>query len=260
LSDYFDRDEYSEYLRKNYGVRGYDFERREELFTGPGLRILLDYLPLMEIKPEDRVLEVGCGFGRVIKEIHDRYATRPYGVDVSPRVVREAMARVGRFSSELKAARAEHLSYADQYFDKVLSWGVFDLTDQTRSLMEMSRVTKLGGLILITGKNDSYCDDDQDAYEAEKGARRKGIPNHFTDFKAMLDFSQELGLESVLGRYFERRGQFAENLFQVQRPEKFYEYLNLFRKTRLVQVSKTAPRNICSKYSKTFLKRGETEK
>ena len=45
----------------------------------------------------------------------------------------------------------------------------------------MIRVTELGGRILITGKNDKYYADDEQAYIAEEAARKKGHPNYFTD-------------------------------------------------------------------------------
>jgi ubiquinone/menaquinone biosynthesis C-methylase UbiE len=253
LSDYFNTDEYVHYLRKNYGVSGCDFEERCGHFAGPDAKILLDYLTLMEIKPEHKVLEVGCGLGRVLKEIHDKFGARPYGVDISKRTVDEAAARVGRLCSELKVSAAEKLHYPDHDFDRVMLWGVFDLTDQSLSLTEMTRVTKPGGLVLVTGKNDNYHDDDSEAYEAENAARHKGIPNHFTDFGAMLAFSEELGLKPTATRYFERRGDFAKDLFRVDRPDRFYEYLVMFREVRVVEPTRIIPRRISSSFSKTCL-------
>jgi len=250
LSDYFNTGEYVDYLRKNCGVGGYDFEEKSEYFTGPDVKILVDYLTMMEIKPENKVLEIGCGLGRVLREIHDRFGARPYGVDVSQKTVDEAAARVGRLCSELKVSSAERLHYPDHYFDRVLLWGVFDLTDQSPSLMEVTRVTKQGGLVLVTGKNDSYRDDDLEAYEAENAARRKGIPNHFTDFGAMLALSEGLGLEPVVIRYFERRGDFAKDLFRVDRPVRFYEYLIIYRKVKVVELARILPKRISSSFSK----------
>jgi cyclopropane fatty-acyl-phospholipid synthase-like methyltransferase len=251
MSSYFDSDEYLSYLRKHYGVTGHDVAGRDAYFTGPDFQLAMGYLDLLKIRSEDKVLEVGCGLGSLLKGVHDLYGVRPYGIDVSKKVVEGAIARVGGICSEIRASAAEMIPHSDALFDEVFLWGVFDLTDQTRSLSEIARVTKVGGRILLTGKNDIYHEDDVQAREAEEAVKRKGMPNHFTDFDKMIELTKQLGLKVELERFFERRGDFAKNQFQTKRPDRFYEYLILLKKERQVQIRNMPYSVICSVSSRT---------
>lgn len=252
MSDYFASDEYLEYLKKNCGVRGFDFEERTTVCTRPDVDIILRYLKLMDIRPTDRFLEVGCGLGRILKEIHETYKIKPYGIDITGKIIEAAKQRVGMICSDLRVSRAEEIEYEDCFFDKVLCWGTFDLTEQDRTLREMSRVLKVGGLVMITGKNDNYCGEDGEALHAELASRKKGIPNHFTDFQAMARLASNLGLRSIKQCFFERRGDFMNDLCSTKMPQRFYEYLVILRKTKRVDLSQVPESEICSLFSKTY--------
>ena len=80
-SQYMSSPEYLDYLVKNCGVRGYDFDDRVEVCARPDVDIVLRYAKWLEIRPGDRVLEVGCGLGRILKELHEEYGISPSGVD-----------------------------------------------------------------------------------------------------------------------------------------------------------------------------------
>lgn len=250
MMDYLHGDEYLEYLKRNCGVRGYDLDERSPVATRPDVDVILRYVRFLHVSPEDRLLEVGCGLGRILKELHDAYGVRPYGIDLSSKIIDAARLRVGPLSADLTVARAEQIPFADEFFDKVLCWGTFDLTEQAQALREMTRVTRVGGRLATTGKNDDYLDDDVDALRAEVASRQKGIPGQFSDFNAMIEVALTLGLRPVEERFFERRGDFMNDRFLPHQPSRFYEYFVLFEKihaTRPVQVPA-----ISAPASKTF--------
>ena len=43
-----------------------------------------------ELKTEDRVIDIGCGFGSLVRELHARGCSRARGLDINHEVIREA--------------------------------------------------------------------------------------------------------------------------------------------------------------------------
>jgi SAM-dependent methyltransferase len=107
------------------------------------LRAELDRLPL---EPGARLLDAGCGSGRTLDELA-RYG-RVSGVDLSPEAV-EAARRRGH--EDVRVARVEELPFADATFDVVTCLDVVEHTpDDRATLAELRRVTRPGGLLLVT--------------------------------------------------------------------------------------------------------------
>lgn len=248
--EYLQSDEYLAYLKKNCGVRGFDIDERTPVSTRPDVDITLRYARGLGITPGEEVLEVGCGVGRILKELHDEFQVLPHGIDPVPMIIDAARERVAAITSSLEVAAAEAIPYQDDTFDAVLCWGVFDLTDQAVSLKEMARVIKSGGLLLLTGKNDDYPDDDSEALLAEEAARRKGIPNHFTDWAKLVELAGSVGLRVLRRSVFERRGDFMRDQPLRGDVSRFYEYAVVFRKHATGRAG--GPVEIASLRSKTF--------
>lgn len=101
---------------------------------------------------DKRILEVGCGAGGVLREFlwYEANAERLHGVDLLQWRLQEAR----QFTPHLPLVNADGqgLPYADECFDLVLQFTVFDsILDETirRNLAnEMLRVLKPGGMIL----------------------------------------------------------------------------------------------------------------
>jgi SAM-dependent methyltransferase len=107
------------------------------------LRAELDRLPL---GPGARLLDAGCGSGRTLDELA-RYG-RVSGVDLSPVAV--AAAR-DRGHVDVRVAPIEQLPFDDGAFDVVTCLDVIEHTpDDRASLGELRRVTRPGGLLLVT--------------------------------------------------------------------------------------------------------------
>jgi ubiquinone/menaquinone biosynthesis C-methylase UbiE len=93
-----------------------------------------------------RVLEVGCGTGRLVAELAE--TSRVWGVDPSPEMLDVARARVPA-GVGLKQGRAEDLPFKDGWFDRVVFQLVIHLVDRPRAFAETHRVLVSGGRVGI---------------------------------------------------------------------------------------------------------------
>ena len=100
-----------------------------------------------------RVLVAGCGVGMYAAKIRQRYTPHVEAFDIEFHRVQVAR---GGISNALVSA-GEALPYAANCFDVVLSHEVIEhVADDSRSLQEMLRVTKVGGRILLFCPNRWY--------------------------------------------------------------------------------------------------------
>lgn len=106
------------------------------------------------LKPQHRVLDLGCGDGGVARLLAERAGLvhAPVGVDLSTVMLRIAAQNGGRRRPvALVAAAASRLPFADATFDLIVSAHLFRrLEDDTlfRVLLEAQRVLRPGGILL----------------------------------------------------------------------------------------------------------------
>jgi ubiquinone/menaquinone biosynthesis C-methylase UbiE len=207
----------------------------------------------LNIKNADKVLDLGCGYGRLFSLLNT-YTSKVYGIDIDPSMVNDATT-FDYYS--LHTATAEDTKFPDNYFDKVVVFGVFDVVEQECSLVELNRILKVGGQCLITGKNINYCEDDEKALVAEKNARQKNFPNHFTDVKKLLENMDDFGFSCDKLTVFKRRGDFGDNKkieigdIELKPDVAFYEYCIILRKEQMVL--KQPDINFASRISKNLV-------
>ena len=106
-----------------------------------------------QILPSHRVLELGCGYGRVLLQLVST-AARLVGIDTSAPSLTLAREVLRDFSScEVQLMNATDLSFKDHAFDVVLclqnGLSAFQV-DHYRILTEALRVTRPGGLLLFS--------------------------------------------------------------------------------------------------------------
>jgi SAM-dependent methyltransferase len=170
-------------------------------------------------------------------------------------MIEAARERFGSQCADLQVGTAEALPYRDGSFDRVICWGTFDVLRQEIALVEMTRVLRLEGRLLLSGKNDDYHDDDEEAFTAELIARAKGFPNRFTTFPALEALFPSLGLRLTEVHYFVRRGDLSLDHGSVVRPARFYEYVLLAEKEETARASFAAAGAISETVSQTFRRR-----
>lgn len=100
-----------------------------------------------------RVLDVGCGTGRLLRELGRLVpqAEELWGVDAAPGMVEvAAVASAGDPRIRIRQAFAEQLPFADGRFDLVVSSTSFDhWRDQAAGLRECARVLEPGGRLVL---------------------------------------------------------------------------------------------------------------
>jgi len=106
----------------------------------------------LDIEPEDRVLDVGCGTGFATEGLLE-HTEHVYGLDQSAHQLEKAYSKFGkRGSVQFHRGDAERLPFRDDTFDVVWSSGSIEYwPDPVAGLAECRRVAKPGGQVLIVG-------------------------------------------------------------------------------------------------------------
>jgi ubiquinone/menaquinone biosynthesis C-methylase UbiE len=174
----------------------------EEVFRESGEREVRDYvLGGITLSPDSRVLEIGCGIGRLMQPMATRFADVT-GVDISAEMVAQGSERLKDLSNVHFQQTDGSLAFPDASFDFCYSWRVFLHVPRKEYVLryfeEVSRVLKPGGLFRFDVAKD----------EGE-GARRDqagtwfGVVFSEEELRKALEAS---GLEPLEIRHEGRRG------------------------------------------------------
>jgi len=103
------------------------------------------------IKYNDKVLEIGCGTCRLVYELTGR-GYDITGIDISKEAIEHGLKKYGDI--KLQVQPAEKLQFADETFDIVLSFDLFEhIIQPDRHLSEVRRVLKKEGYYLFQTPN-----------------------------------------------------------------------------------------------------------
>ena len=104
-------------------------------------------LQMVDVKENDKYLEVGCGIGAVCRHIASKYHCDVTGVDVDPEQIKTAQESCrGIPNVNFHEADATNLPFSDKEFDIVLSFGTtHHISNWVDALGEIRRVMKPEG-------------------------------------------------------------------------------------------------------------------
>lgn len=143
-----------ENLKKQQDI--YDRGWRKELQAGKeergNLQTNLEFLAQTNLlKPDDRILEIGCGIGTVVYELSGK-GHDIAGIDISGEAIEYGRKKYGDIRLEVQAA--EILPYEDQSFEVVMSFDLFEhIAAIDKHISEVRRVLRPGGYYLFQTPN-----------------------------------------------------------------------------------------------------------
>lgn len=151
-------------------------------------RVLRAELDRLALAQDARILDAGCGSGRMLDELRPR--GRVTGVDANA----NAVAATGRRGHVALQCNIERMPFADACFDLVTCLDVIEHTsDDRRTLRELRRVTRPGGTLLVTVP----------AYQALWSAHDI-VNGHYRRYRApeLRAAAQEAGWDHLRDSYF----------------------------------------------------------
>jgi SAM-dependent methyltransferase len=119
-----------------------------------------DTLQLIEMSPEFRALELGCGSGHSLRYLAERGAREVWGLDLSSvqiafaeETLRDHRSRARLFESPMEV----NPGIPAAYFDLVFSlWGMGWTTDLPATMAHAAEYLRPGGCFLLSGEHPAY--------------------------------------------------------------------------------------------------------
>ena len=108
---------------------------------------------MLDPRPEETVLDVGCGTGIFTQNIlsHD---SRVIGLDISVPMLQAAVRKSDPLRFRCVAADMSNLPFADNSFDRVYSMTALEFVpDPAPAVAELNRVVRPGGRVVLTTLN-----------------------------------------------------------------------------------------------------------
>jgi SAM-dependent methyltransferase len=148
----------------------------------------------VDLKPGQRVLDIGCGVGAFLRLVADRGA-QPFGLDASKALIELARERLPK--ADLRIGEMEGLPYEGDTFDLVTGFNSFFFAnDIVAAVGEAGRVAKPGAPVVI----QVWGPHERNDLEAMKEIARPFLPPRPADAPAEPDYSKAGVLEDIVAQ------------------------------------------------------------
>jgi len=148
-----------EWKEKRETMRHYDQQSivYDVQYLGEQNAKIEDALSSTELKPNEVVLDLGCGTGFLFQHINKSIRLL-VGLDISSKALREAKKRTKNLSNiALIRADADNTPFRDKIFDRVFAITLLqNMPDPLKTITEMKRIGKPQSMFLITGLKKKF--------------------------------------------------------------------------------------------------------
>lgn len=147
-----------------------------------------------DIKPGERVLDVGCGTGVLLPYLAELVGPteRVHALDFAPRMIAAARRKYGQ-QFVYTVADARHLPFPDGSFDVAVCYAVFPhFCDKSGTLAELHRVLAAGGRLFI-----AHTDSRRSINAFHRSVSGVVHDDHMPDTREMLSLLKSAGFIHV---------------------------------------------------------------
>lgn len=102
----------------------------------------------IKIDPDDKVLDVGCGTGTILKRLNDLCRIQGFGIDIEEEMIKQAKSKLPQMN--IQKCDCGNTPFENEMFDHVIACMTFHhFHDQMAFAKEMSRILKKGGRLYL---------------------------------------------------------------------------------------------------------------
>ncbi len=125
-----------------------------------GWAATLSLLSLLQLRSGERVLDLGCGAGRTLAYVGQRFHIQAIGVDLVPALAVQSCRRVRQTGTGFAlAADISYLPFRSQTFHAAWAESVFVFLPKPEAFLEVARVLRPGGrfgMVELTWRGDPF--------------------------------------------------------------------------------------------------------
>ncbi|KAF5734026.1 putative phosphoethanolamine n-methyltransferase [Tripterygium wilfordii] len=193
---------------KTNGILRYERVFGQGFVSTGGIETTKEFVAKLDLKPGQKVLDVGCGIGGGDFYMAENFDVHVVGIDLSVNMISFALERaIGlKCSVEFEVADCTKKAYPDNSFDVIYSRDtILHIQDKPALFKSFYKWLKPGGKVLIT----DYCKSaGTPSLEFAAYIKQRGYDLH--DVKAYGQMLQDAGFDEVIAE--DRTNQFLEVL------------------------------------------------
>jgi ubiquinone/menaquinone biosynthesis C-methylase UbiE len=148
-----------EWKEKRGTMRHYDQQAAiyDVQYVGEQDAKIEEILSSIELKPNEAILDLGCGTGFLFQHINKRVGLL-VGLELSSEALREAKKRTKNIPNiVLVRADADYTPFPDRTFDKVFAITLLqNMPNPMKTITEMKRVSKTQAVFAVTGLKKKF--------------------------------------------------------------------------------------------------------